>query len=269
MHFRSAGFPHKPPSRINRFGRVAPSAWGEELYCHLSIHILTSQRSSPPHTPRHNSTHEQPKHGKRTYNGITPTRSLKRSHPSHKHGNARKTDLLPLLLAHRKPALPHGKTAPLVRNGEAVSAYDASSTPHTSDISHTPNRARPLCQIRQPKSCECDAQHRFVAPRLRRHRNPHKRTRISDNPLKFARNMCFLSDCPQFNRFKLQHTTQNTPSPDARAHSTATAAPATRLNSSTHREHPASSHPNTAFASNQSHLRTNQSIMPSLPLDIF
>ena len=75
--------------------------------------------------------------------------------------------------------------------------------------------------------------------------------------LSLARNMCSLSDCPQFNRFKLQHTTQNTPSPDARAHSTATAAPATRLNSSTHREHPASSHPNTAFASNQSHLRTN------------
>ena len=90
-----------------------------------------------------------------------------------------------------------------------------------------------------------------------RHCNHRKRTRISDNPLKFARNMCSLSDCPQFNRFKLQHTTQNTPSPDARAHSTATAAPATRLNSSTHREHPASSHPNTAFASNQSHLRTN------------
>ena len=130
-----------------------------------------------------------------------------------------------------KAALPHGKTAPLVRNGEAVSAYDASSTPQTSDISHTPNRARPLCQIRQPKSCECDAQHRFVAPRLHSHRNPHKRTRISDNPLKFARNMCSLSDCPQFNRFKLQHTTQNTPSPDARAHSTATAAPAIRLSS--------------------------------------
>lgn len=148
--------PHKPPSRKNRFGRVAPSAWGEVLYCHLSIHILTSQRTSPPHTPRHNSTHEQPKHGERTYNGITPTRSLKRSQPSHEHGNARKTDLLPLLLAHRKPTLPHSKTAPLVRNGEAVSAYDASSTPQTSDISHTPNRAQPLCQIRQPKSYECD-----------------------------------------------------------------------------------------------------------------
>ena len=139
---------------------------GRELYCHLSIYILRSRLTSPPHTPRHNSTHEQPKHGERTYNGITSTRSLKRSQPSHEHGNARKTDLLPLLLAHRKPVLPHGKTAPLVRNGEAVSAYDASSTPQTSDISHTPNRARPLCQIRQPKSCECDAQHRFVAPRL-------------------------------------------------------------------------------------------------------
>ena len=220
---------------------------GERNYIAICRYILTSQLTSPPHTPRHNSTHEQPKHGERTYNGITSTRSLKCSHPSHKHGNARKTDLLPLLLAHRKPALPHGKTAPLVRNGEALSAYAASSTPQTSDISHTPNRARPLCQIRQPKSCECDAQHRFVAPRLHRHRNPHKHTRISDNPLKFARNMCSLSDCPQFNRLKLQHTTQNTPSPDARAHSTATAAPATRLNSSTHREHPASSHPNTAF----------------------
>lgn len=116
---------------------------GERSCIAIYRYILTSQRSSPLHTPRHNSTHEQPKHGERTYNGITPTRSLKRSHPSHKHGNARKTDLLPLLLAHRKPTLPHGKTAPLVRNGEAVSAYDASSTPQTSDISHTPNRARP------------------------------------------------------------------------------------------------------------------------------
>lgn len=170
-----------------------------------------------------------------------------KSSPSFHFPFRRRFSLFEPRTAHRKPALPHGKTAPLVRNGEAVSAYDASSTPQTSDISHTPNRARPLCQIRQPKSCECDAQHRFVAPRLRRHRNHHKRTRISDSPLKFARNMCSLSDCPQFNRFKLQHTTQNTPSPDARAHSTATGAPATRLNSSTHREHPASSHPNTAF----------------------
>ena len=62
--------------------------------------------------------------------------------------------------------------------------------------------------------------------------------------LSLARNMCSLSDCPQFNRFKLQHTTQNTPSPDARAHSTATAARATRLNSSPHKEHPAKDHPN-------------------------
>ena len=44
---------------------------GRELYCHLSIYILRSRLTSPPHTPRHNSTHEQPKHGERTYNGIT------------------------------------------------------------------------------------------------------------------------------------------------------------------------------------------------------
>ena len=156
---------------------------GRELYCHLSIYILTSQLTSPPHTPRHNSTHEQPKHGERTYNGITSTRSLKRSQPSHEHGNARKTDLLPLLLAHRKPVLPHGKTAPLVRNGEAVSAYDASSTPQTSDISHTPNRARPLCQIRRSKPTNATF---YLLFRLGKHRhcNHRKRTRISDNPLK-------------------------------------------------------------------------------------
>lgn len=91
---------------------------GRELYCHLSIYILTSQLTSPPHTPRHNSTHEQPKHNERTYNGITPTRSLKRSQPSHEHGNALKTDLLPLLLAHRKPALPTAKQHRLSATGK-------------------------------------------------------------------------------------------------------------------------------------------------------
>ena len=154
---------------------------------------------------------------------------------------------LPLLLAHRKPALPHGKTAPLVRNGEAVSAYDASSTPQTSDISHTPNRARPpplnpsieILRMRHSTSFFALASTgtAIIASA------PAYQTIL----LSLARNMCFLSDCPQLNRFKPQETTQNTPSPDARAHATATAAPATRLNSSTHREHPASSHSNTAF----------------------
>lgn len=216
------------------------------MYCHLSIYpyitaLLPTAHAAPQFDARTAKTrrtdiqryHPNPK--SETLSSLSQARQRPQNRPS------------PAFARPTKACPPHGKTAPLVRNGEAVSAYDASSTPKTADISHTPNRARPLCQIRQPKSCECDAQHRFVAPRLRRHRNPHKRTRISDNPLKFARNMCSLSDCPQFNRFKLQHTTQNTPSPDARAHSTATAAPATRLNSSTHKEHPANSHPNTAF----------------------
>ena len=90
--------------------------------------------------------------------------------------------------------------------------------PQRSDISHTPNRARP------PSTKPVDRNPTNVTFYLifclgkHRHCNLRKRTRISDNPLKFARNMCSLSDCPQFNRFKLQHTTQNTPSPDARAH---------------------------------------------------
>ena len=138
-------------------------------------------------------------------------------------------------------------TAPLVRNGEAVSAYDASSTPQTSDISHTPNRARPpplnpsieILRMRHSTSFFALASTgtAIIASA------PAYQTIL----LSLARNMCFLSDCPQLNRFKPQETTQNTPSPDARAHATATAAPATRLNSSTHREHPASSHSNTAF----------------------